>query len=99
MEDLIKMKEKLNEGMGMNEKIEEERNREVENKVRNKKEVVNKKIQTTVRIVMAQMNLIHRRGKPGLEKVMGETNKLLDILAHNNRTLEWKVKAMAGIWH
>ena len=36
-EDLIKVQEKLKEVMGMKKKIEEERSREVENRVRNQK--------------------------------------------------------------
>ena len=35
-EDLIKLEEKLKEAMGIQKKIEEERNREVENRVRDK---------------------------------------------------------------
>ena len=85
--DLIKLGEKLNEAMEMKKKIEEERNREVENKVGNKKQVVNRKILKTVRIVVAHMNLIDGRGKVEMEKVVGETSKLLDVLAQTNRML------------
>ena len=95
-EDLIKLGEKLKEATGMKKKIEEESNREVENKVGDKKQVVNGKILKTVRIVMAHMNLIDRRGKVDLEKAVGETSKLLDELAQTYRTMGWKEKATAG---
>ena len=57
-EDLIKLREKLKEAMGMKKKIEEESKREVENRVGDKKQVVNRKILMTVRIVVAHMNSI-----------------------------------------
>ena len=95
-EDLIKLGEKLKEAMGMQKKIEEERNREVENKVGDKKQVVNGKIVKTVRIVVAHMNLFHGKGKVELENAVGETSKVLDVLAQTNRTLSWKVKATVG---
>ena len=93
-EDLIKLGEKLKEAMGM-KRIEEERNREVENKVGDKKQVGNRKILRTVRIVVAYMNPIDERGMAELEKAVGETSKLLDILVQTNRILGWKVKATA----
>ena len=67
--------------MGIKRKIEEESNREVENKVANKKQMVNRKILKTVRIVVAHMNLFDGRGKEELEKAVGETSKLLYELA------------------
>ena len=81
VEDLIKLGEKLKEAIGMKKKIEEERNREVETKMGDKKQVVNRKILTTVRIVAAHMNLIDARGKVELEKAVEETSKLPDVLA------------------
>ena len=95
-EELIKLGKKLNEAMGMKKKIEKESNREVENRIEDKKQVVNRKILKTVRIVVAHMNPIDGRGKAELGRAVGETSKLLDELARNNRTLEWKVKAIAG---
>lgn len=80
------MREKLKEAMGMKKKIEEDRNREVENRVWDKKQVVNGKILKTVRIVVAYMNPIDGRGKVDLEKAVGETSKLLDELAQTNRS-------------
>ena len=80
----------------MKRKIEEDRNREVENRVGDKKQVVNGKILKTVRIVVAHMNPIDGKGKVHLEKAVGETSKLLDELARCNKTLQWKVKATAG---
>ena len=80
----------------MKMKIKEEKNRKVENKVGDKRQVVNGKIQKTVRIVVAYMNPIDGRGKAELEKTVGETSQLLDVLAQTNRTLSWKVKATAG---
>lgn len=85
MEDLIKLGEKLKEAIGMKRKIKKERNREVENKVGDKKQVVKGRIVKTVRIVVAHMNLINIRGKADLEKAVGETNKLLDVLVETNR--------------
>ena len=76
----------------MKKKIEEERKKEAENKIRNKQQVINRKILRTVRIVVANINLIDRRGKVELEKLVGETSKLLDMLAQTNGTLGWKVK-------
>ena len=81
VEDLIKLGEKLKKPMGLKKKIEKESNREVENRVANKKQVVNRKILKTVRIIVAHMNLINRRSKAELEKAVGETSKLLDLLA------------------
>ena len=52
-----------------------------------KKQVVNGKILKTVRIVVTHMNPIDGRGKAELEKTVGETSKLLDVLAQTNRTL------------
>ena len=80
----------------MKKKIELQRNREVENKVGDKKQVVNRKILKAVRIVVAHMNLIDKRRKAELEQAVGETSKLLDTLAKTNRTLGWKVKATVG---
>lgn len=80
----------------MKKSIEEERNREVENKVRNKKHVINRKILKTVRIVVAYMNPIDSRGKADLDKAVEESSKLLDMLVQTNRTQGWKVKVMAG---
>ena len=71
-------------------------NREIENKVGDKKQVVNWKIKKTVRIVVAYMNLIDGRSKMNLEKAVNETSKLLDILVQTNRMIGWKVKATAG---
>ena len=85
--DLIKWGEKLKEAMGMKKKIEEESNREVENRVEDKKLVVNGKILKTVRMVVAHMNLIDRRSKVELKESVGETSKLLDKLARTKRTL------------
>lgn len=59
----------------------------MENKVGDKKQVVNGKILKTVRIMVAHMNLINGRGKADLEKAVEETSKLLDKLAQTNRTL------------
>ena len=70
-------------------------NREIENKVGDKKQVVNWKIKKTVRIVVAYMNLIDGRSKMNLEKAVNETSKLLDILVQTNRMIGWKVKATA----
>ena len=86
-EDLIKLGEKVNKSIGMKRKIEEDRNREVENKVRDKKQVVNRKVLKTVRIVVAHMNPIDGRGRTDLEKAVGETSKLLNKLARTNGTL------------
>ena len=94
--DLINLGEKLKEAIGMKRKIEKDRNREVENKVEDKKQVVNGKILKTVRIVVAYMNPIDGKSKAELERAVGETSKLLDKLAWTNSTLEWKVKATAG---
>ena len=94
-EDLIKLGEKLKEAKGMKRKIEEECIREVENRVGNKKQVVNRKILKMVRIVVAHMNPSNRRGKADLEKAVGETSKLLDELARTNRSQGWQVKAIA----
>ena len=94
--DLMKLGEKLKEAMGMKTKIEEECNREVENRVGDKKQVVNGKILKMVRIVVAHMNPIDGRGKADLEQAVGETSKLLDELARTNRSQGWKVKATAG---
>lgn len=66
-EDMIKLEEKLKQGMGIKRKIKEESNREVENKVREKKQVVNGKILKSMRIVVAHMNLIDGKGKGELE--------------------------------
>ena len=66
MEDVIKVEKKEKEDVGMKKKIKEERNREVENKVREKKQVVKKKIVKTVRIVVAHMNTIEGRSKADL---------------------------------
>lgn len=79
-EDLIKLGEKLKEAMGMKKKLKEESNREVENRVGDKKQVVNGKILKTVRIMVAHVNSIDGRGKVELQKAGGETSKLLDIL-------------------
>ena len=95
-EGLIKMGEKVKEAMGMKMKIEEASNREVENRVWDKRQVVNRKILKIVRIVMAYMNPINRRGKVELEKAVGETSKLLDVLAQTKRTIGWKIKATVG---
>ena len=95
-EHVIKLEEKLTESMGMKKKIEEECNRDVKNKMGDKKQVVNRKILMTVRIVVLQMNPINRRGKIEIEKEVGETSKLLDILAQTNRILVWQVRAIAG---
>lgn len=86
-EDLIKLEQKLKEVIGMKKKIEEKSNRKVENKVGNKKQVVNGTILKTARIVVAHMNLINGRGKIKLEKAVRETSKLLDVLAQLNRRL------------
>lgn len=94
-EDLIKLREKLNEVIWMKKKIEEERNREVENKLRDKKQVGNGKILEAVTIVVAHMNLIDGRRKSELEKAIEETSQLLDVLVQTNRTLGWKVKVIA----
>ena len=83
--------------MGIKKKIEEERNREVENRVGDKKQVINRKILKTVRIGVAHMNPIDGRGKAELEKAVGETSKLLYKLAQTNRFQGWKVKATAGM--
>ena len=96
-EDLIKLGEKLKEAIGIKKKIEKESNAEVESRVEDKKQAVNGKILKMVRIVVAHMNLIDGRGKAELDKVVGETSKLLDELAWTNRTLEWKVKATVGM--
>ena len=95
-QDLIKLGEKLKQAIGMKKKIEEKESREVENKVVDKKQVVNGKILKTVRIVVVHMNPIDGRGKAELEKSVGQTSKLLDVLAQTNRRLGWKVKATAG---
>ena len=58
-EDLIKLEEKLQKSMRMKKKIKEERKRKVENRVGDKKHVVNRKILKTVRIVVTYMNLIN----------------------------------------
>lgn len=95
-EDLIILKQSLKEAIGMKKKIEKETNTEVENKVGDKKQVVNGKILKTVRIMLARMNPVDRRGKADLEKAVGNTNKLLDLLPQAKRMLSWKVKTMAG---
>ena len=41
--DLIKLGEKLKEAIGMKQKMEEEKNRKVDNKVGDKKQVINRK--------------------------------------------------------
>lgn len=86
-EDLIKLEEKLKKAMEIKNKIKKERNWEVENRVADKKQVVNWKILKTVRIMMAYTNLIDARGKVELEKSVGENSKLLDMLAETNRAL------------
>ena len=96
VKDLIKLGEKLKEAMGMKRKIEEETNREVENKVGDRKQVGNDKILKTVRIIVVHMNPIDGKGKVELEKAVEETSKLLDVLAQTNRILGWKMKATAG---
>ena len=67
--------------MGIKKKIELDRNRAVENRVPEKKQVFNGKILKRVRIVVVHMNLIDRKGKPELERGVEETSKLLDRLA------------------
>ena len=96
IEDMLKVVEKLKEAIGIKKKIEEESNREVENEVRDRKHIVNAKILKTLRMVVAHMNLSDGRGKIELEKAVGESSKLLDVLAQTNRMLSWKVKATAG---
>ena len=81
------MGEKLKEAMEMKKRIEDERNRKVGNKVGEKKQVVNRKILKTVRIVVAHMIPIDGKGKADLEKVVKETSKQMDKLAQTNRTL------------
>lgn len=81
VEDLIKLRQKLKEAISMKRKIEEHRGREVENRVRDKKQVVNGKILKTVRIVVVHMNPMDARGKADLEKAVGQTGRLLWVLA------------------
>ena len=68
----------------MKKKIANERNREVESNIGDKKYMVNEKILKTVRIVMAYMNPIVRRGKVELEKAVRKTSKLLEVLVQTN---------------
>ena len=86
-EDLIMLRKKLKESMGIKKKIEEEMNREVENKVEDKKQVVNWKILKIVRIMVAYMNPIDGRGKAEVEKAVGKTSKLLDMVVQTNRII------------
>ena len=60
--------------------MEEQVNREVENKGGEKQQVVNRKILNTVWILISYMNLICRRGKVEMEKTVAERSKLLDVL-------------------
>ena len=53
----------------------------MENRVGDKKQVVNRKILKTVRIMVVHMNTIDGRGKEELEKAVGKTSKLLNGLA------------------
>lgn len=62
-EDLIELEDQLKEAIRLKKKIWEENNREVENRVGDKKQVVNRKILKTVSIVITNMNLINPRGK------------------------------------
>ena len=64
----------MQEAMEIRKKIKEERNREVENRVGDKKQVVNGKILKTVRIMVAYMNLMDERHKKELEKAVEETS-------------------------
>ena len=64
----------------------------MENRVRDKKQVINEKILKTVKIVVVHMNLIDRWGKVELQKVIREASKLLEVLAQTNGTTGWKVK-------
>ena len=59
----------------------------MKNKVGYKKQVVNRKILKTVRIVVAYMNPVDARGKVDLEKAVAETSKLQDVLAQTNKRL------------
>ena len=86
----------MQKAIGMKRKIKDKRKREVESRVGDKKQVANGKILKTVKIVVAHMNPIDGRRKADLEKTVGETSKLLDVLAQTNRTLGWKVKVTAG---
>ena len=69
----------------------------MESREEDKKQIGNGKILKTVRIVVAYMNSINNKGKAELEKAVGQTSKLLDKLIEPNRTLGWKLKAMAGM--
>ena len=80
-DNLIKLVKKLKEAMEMKEKIEEKVNREVENRVRDKKQDISRKIVKMLRIVVSHMNPIDGRDKAELEKAVGATSKLLDLLA------------------
>ena len=95
-EDLIKLREKLKEAMGIKRKIEEESNRQVESRVGDKKQVVNGRILKTVRIVVAHMNPINGKDKLKLDRAVGETSKLLDELGWTRGTQGWKVRATAN---
>ena len=59
----------------------------MKNKVGYKKQVLNRKILKTVRIVVAYMNPVDARGKVDLEKAVAETSKLQDVLAQTNKRL------------
>ena len=60
--------------------ISKEMNRKVENQVGDKKQVVNRRIRKTMRIMVAHVNPIDERGKAELEKIVGETSRLLEVL-------------------
>ena len=60
--------------------ISKEMNRKVENQVGDKKQVVNRRIRKTMRIMVAHINPIDERGKAELEKIVGETSRLLEVL-------------------
>ena len=77
-------------------KIKREEKKEVENKVEDKKQVVNRTMLKMVRIVVAYMNLIDGRGIVYLEEAIEETSKLLATLVQTNKTVSWKVKEVAG---
>ena len=69
----------------------------MENKVGDKKWVVNMKIQKIVRIKVAHVNLIDGKDKAELEKAVKESSKLLEVLTETNRRLSCKVKATTEI--
>ena len=79
VEDLIKLGQKLKEAMGMKMKIQQIVNQKVENRIGCKKQVGNGKILKTVSIGVACVNLIDGKGKAKLERVVGETTKLLAV--------------------